>query len=181
MLHTTGEKPARAQFGEVIPIESDQNNNTQARFAIRPVRVSGKDLEMELIPSNNAAPLTILRDVHVSQISFGDDGRSSILGGSAVVKSRSENKISVQASDNLDIQSATPMLVRELKFAKGELEVTLTTPNANVISLGDDPPRDLRPTLFEWIRFRWPTQLYGALSALAALWFAARTWWKSPE
>jgi hypothetical protein len=181
MLHMVGEKPARAQFGEVIPIESAENNNTQIRYAIRPVRVSGKDLEMELIPINNADALTVLRDVHVSQITFGDDGHSSILGGSAVVKGRSENKITIQPSDNLNIQSAKPMLVRELKFEKGELRVTLTTPNANTISVGDDPPRDLRPTLFEWIRFRWPTQLYGALSALAALWFAARTWWKSPE
>jgi hypothetical protein len=181
VLHAIGEKPATAQFGEIIAIGSSENNTAQIRYAIRPVRVSGKDLEMELFPFNREGPLTVLRDVHVSEITFEAEGHSSILGGNATVKSRAETRIPIQPGDTLKIQSAMPMLVRELAFTKGELRVTLSTPNANTILLGDDPPRDLRPTLFVWVRFRWPTQLYGALSALAALWFALRTWWKSPQ
>jgi len=181
VLHATGQKPATAQFGEVIPVDNSENNTTQIRYAIRPVRVSGKDLEIELIPFNKEDSLTVLRDVHVSEITFGDEGHSSILGGNAVIKSRAESEIAIEPSDNLIIRSAMPMVVRELILAKEELKVTLTTPNANTILLGEDPPRDLRPTLFEWVQFRWPTQLYGTLSALVALWFAARTWWKTPE
>ena len=181
LLHVAGEKPATAQFGEVISVESPDGNHSTMHYAIRPVRVSGKDLEMELIPFGNEHNLTVLRDVRVSEISFGEEGHSSILGGNAVVKNRSESKIAIHPSDNLSIRSAAPMLVRELVSAKGELQMKLTTPNANTILLGENPPRDLKPTLFEWIRFRWPTQLYGALSALVALWFAARSWWKSPQ
>ena len=181
VLNASGQKPATAQFGEVIPIDNSESHDAKIRYALRPVSISGNDLEMELFPFSKEGSLTLLRDVHVSEITFDDEGHSSVLGGSAVVKSRAETKMAIQPSDDILIQSAVPMLVRELVFEKGELKVTLASPHANTILLGNDPPRDLRPTLFEWVRFRWPTQLYGTLSALAALWFAARAWWKTPQ
>jgi hypothetical protein len=180
-LNASGQKSATAQFGEVIPIDTLDNHDNKIRYALRPVRISGNDLEMQLFPFSNEGSLTVLRDVHVSRISFDDGGHSSILGGSVVIKSRAENKMAIHPSDDIVIRSAMPMLVRELVFEKSELKVTLATPHASSILIGDDPPRDLRPTLFEWVRFRWPTQLYGTLSALVALWFAARTWWKSAQ
>lgn len=178
VLHASGAKPASAQFGEVIAIGP---RAPQIRYAIRPVRVSGKDLEMELFPVNTERALTVLREVHVSAITFESSGHSSILGGVAVVKSRPEASIKIQPSDSLLIRSAIPMVVRELAFAKGELKVTLSAASADTIQVGEGLLRDLRPTVFDWVRFRWPTQLYGAMSAIAALWFALRKWWSSPK
>lgn len=178
-MHASGAKPAAAQFGEVIAVGAAENHTGELRYAIRPVRVSGKDLVMELFPLNPERPLTVLRDVRVSEIAFESGGHSSILGGVAVVKSGAEGSVKVQPSDLVQIRSAIPMVVRELGLANGELKVTLSATSANAIEVGDDPPRDLRPTLFDWVRFRWPTQLYGAMSVAAALWFALRSWWSS--
>ena len=73
------------------------------------------------------------------------------------------------------------MLVRELTLAKGELKATLSAPHVTTLQLGEDSPRNLMPTLFEWIRFRWPNHFYATLSALAALWLATRRWWESSK
>ena len=178
LLNASGQKPATAQFDEVIPINNSEHE-AKTRYVLRPVTISGTDLEMQLFPFHSEGLLTVLRDVHVSEITFDDGGHSSILGGSILIKGRSDSKTIIQPSDNIVIRSAAPMLVREIIFEKDKLKVTLATVNANTILIGDDSPRDLRPTLFEWVRFRWPTQLYGTLSALVALWFAARSWWKS--
>ncbi len=73
------------------------------------------------------------------------------------------------------------MLVRELTLTKGELRATLSAPRVTTLQLGEDSPRNLMPSLFEWIRFRWPNQLYATFSALAALWLATRRWWESSK
>jgi hypothetical protein len=181
VFEASGSKPSTARFGEVIAIGKAVPDSKEVRYAISPVRATGKDLTLELFPADSERPLTLFRDMQVSEVSFEDAGHSSILGGLAFIKSGSEGRVPVQPSDRLTIRSVVPMLVRELILTKGELKTTLSAPGATAIQLGEDSPRNLMPTLFEWIRFRWPNQLYGTLTALAALWLATRRWWGSSE
>jgi hypothetical protein len=132
---------------------------------------------MELYPVQAGRPLTVFRDVQVSDISFESHGQSSILGGLAAVKSGAVPSLTIQPSDRLEIRSKHPMVVRELTLDKGVVRARLTAPDATTIRAGDDHPRDLMPTLFDWLRYRWSTQLWGVISALATLWFAIQRWW----
>ena len=181
VFEAAGCKPSTARFGEVIPIGKAVHDAKKARYAISPVRATGKDLTLELFPADSERQLTVFRDMQVSEVSFEDAGHSSILGGSAFIKSGGEGSVPVQPSDRLTIRSSGPLVVRELVLTKGELKTTLSADRATTLQLGEDSPRNLMPTLFEWIRLRWPSQLYGTLTALAALWLAVRRWWKSSE
>lgn len=176
-LETSGAMPAKAQFGEVIEVGSSAIGANGVSHAIRPVIVRGRNLSMELFPVQTGQSLTVLRDVEVSDISFENHGHSSILSGSAAVKSGAFPIVTVQPSDRLDIRSNIPMLVRELTFDKGAVKARLTAPEATTITAGDSHPRNLMPTLFDWLQYRWSTQLWGAISALATLWFAIQRWW----
>jgi len=178
VLETSGSKPSTARFGQVIPLGKEADNARTVRYAISPVRATGNNLVLELFSANAERQLTVFRDMHVSEVSFEDAGHSTILGGLAFVKSKGEASVPLQPSDRLTIRSAGPMLVRELTLTKGELKATLSAPRVTTLQLGEDSPRNLMPTLFEWIRFRWPNQLYATLSALAALWLATRSWWE---
>lgn len=181
VFEASSPKPSTARFGEVIPLGKETASAKTARYAISPVRATGKNLALELFPANAERELTVFRDMHVSEIGFEDSGHSSILGGSVFIKSGGEATVPLQPSDRLTIRSAGPMLVRELTLTKGELKATLSAPRVTKLQLGEDSPRNLMPTLFEWIRFRWPNQLYATLSALAALWLATRRWWESSK
>jgi hypothetical protein len=174
-IETSGSRPVTAQFGEVI------NVGDPVRREIRPVRATGKNLELELFPANTERQLTVFRDVHLSEIDFEDARHSTILGGSVYIKSGAETGTPLQPSDRVTIRSAGPMLLRELTLTKGELKVLLSAPSANIVQVGEDSPRDVIPTLFEWIQHRWPTQLYATLSALVAFWLALRRWLESSE
>jgi hypothetical protein len=178
---TSGSQPSTARFGQVIPLQTNANNAEPGRYAISPVRAIGNNLSLELFPANAERQLTVFRDMQVSEISFEEAGHSSILGGSVFIRSGAVAGVPLQPSDRLTIRSTSPMIVRELTLAKGELKAKLSAPHATTTRLGEDRPLDLMPNLFEWIRFRWPNQLYATLSALAALWLATRRWWESSE
>jgi hypothetical protein len=180
-IETSGSRAAIAQFGEVIPVGATIADAKSIRYAIRPVRATGNNLSLELFPANEKVQLTVLRNMQVSEIIFEDDGNSTILGGSVYVKSDAETSISLQPSDRLTIRSTDHMLLRELTLTKGELRAVLSAASANTVQSGEDSPRNLIPTFFEWIRYRWPTQLYATLSALVAIWLAAQRWWGSLE
>lgn len=143
--------------------------------------MEGKDLQFALYPADELHELAVFRDVHVSSISFEDAGRSTILSGTAYIKGTGGNGLALRPSDLLVLSSTYRMLLRELTLTKGELKVILSVPKATTILLGEDSPRDLRPTLFQWILYRWPNQLYATVSALIAAWFALRRWWGSQE
>jgi hypothetical protein len=181
VFEASGSEASTARFGEVIPLGKEVQNEKTVRYAISPVRATGKNLTLELFPANAERVLTVFRDVNVSEVYFEDAGHSTILGGLAFIKSRGEASVPLQPSDRLTIRSASPMLVRDLTLTKGELKATLSAPHAATIQLGEDLPRNLMPTLFEWIRFHWPNQLYATLSALTALWLATRRWWGSSK
>ena len=177
-IDASGAKPITVQLGEVIEVEA-VTSAAHRRYAILPVRAIGNNLNVELYPIDKDQPLTVFRDVQVSEINFDGSGHSSILSGLAVIKSATEAGVKIQPSDRLQIRSREPMLVRELTFAKGELKARVSSDTASTILLGDKNPKNLMPTIFDWVRFRWPTQLYGAISALAVLWLALRRWWSS--
>jgi hypothetical protein len=175
-LETSGDKPARAQFGEVIQLNSSSSDTASVNHAIQPVIVSGRNLSMDLFPVSVERPLTVLRDVQVSDISFDTHDHSSVLEGVAVIKSGAAPNITIQPNDHLEIRSKSPMLVRELTFDGNDVRLKLTTTEATTLKAGGDRPRDLMPTLFDWLRYRWSTQLWGTISALAAMWFALQRW-----
>jgi hypothetical protein len=181
VFEAAGEKPSTARFGEVIPIAAEGTNVHAIPYAIRPIRATGKDLVLELFPANSERQLTVFRDENVSEISFEDMGHSTILGGSALIKSGAEGGVHLQPSDHLTVRSSTPMLVRELSLSKGELTAILSVPRATTIASGENSSQNLMPTLFEWLRARWPTQLYATLSALVALALALRGWWETSQ
>jgi hypothetical protein len=181
VLETYGSKPSTARFGQVIPLAREVDSVKTVQYAISPVRATGNNLTLELFPANAERQLTVFRDMHISEIFFEDSGHSSLLGGLAFIKSGGEVRVPLQPSDRLTIRSAGPMLVRELTLAKGELRATLSCPRVTTLQLGEDSPRNLMPTLFQWIRLRWPNQLYATLSAIVALWLATRSWWESSK
>jgi hypothetical protein len=174
-IETSGPSPVTTQFGEVI------NVGPPTRYELRPVRATGKNLAIEIFPANADRSLTVFRDLHISDIGFEDSGHTTLLGGSIHVNNSGEASTQLLPSDRVTIKSSNPMLLRELAFTNGELRVKLSAPTANTIQLGENSPRNLVPTLFAWIRYRWPTQLYATLSALVVLWLAIRQWWGSSE
>ncbi|TQK03492.1 hypothetical protein [Herbaspirillum sp. SJZ107] len=174
-------KPTKAQFGEVIEVEPRNLGASAPRRAIRPIVVSGRALSMDLFPVDPTQLMTVFRDVRVSAIRFENLGESSVHGGQVVVQSGPTPSITVQPSDRIDIRSTAPMLLREVTFDKTGLRVKLTAAEATVITMGGGNPRNLMPTMFDWLRFRWPTQLWGTISAIVAIWFAARQWWRPDQ
>jgi len=191
LLAAQGQTRATVRFGEVIPVnvsaeKQDQRSDPESistRYAVRPIRASGRLLRLELYPSDVLKPLTALRDVEVSEIRFtvaDAPGHSSVLGGTVFVSDLPEGRVIIQPGDQLEIKSDRSLWVRELTFSNGILKVAVSSPRTTSLRLGTDPPRDLMPSFFDWLRSRWPTQFYATLSAIIALWFALKRWWESP-
>jgi len=165
-----------AKFAEVTPATVDCKNSATPPY-FRPYRVSGKEMSLELFPSDQAGELTVFRDLHVVEITFMDGENSSILSGALHVRNSAQATMTLQPSDRLMLQSRNSIVVRELVLSKGELKALVSVPRATAIQYGEDTWQDAMPTLLEWVHFRWPTELYAALSALVGLWLAARRWW----
>jgi len=180
-IETAGSKPVTAQFGQVIAVDQGTSKSQSVEYAIRPVQATGNNLALEIFPANDQPQLTVFRGVQVTEISFEDEGHSTILGGTAYIKGGAGESKQLQPGDYLTIGSVSPMLLRELVFANGELMVRLSTDNANTLQAGADSSSNLIPTLFTFILNRWPTQLYATLSALVATWFALRRWLESTQ
>jgi len=180
-LTAEGALPVKASVGKVISVPSTAKGVQSETPAIDQVTVEGRDLQFALYPADELHELAVFRDVHVSSVSFEEAGRSTILNGIAYIRGRGTSGLALRPSDLLVLSSGHPMLLREVTLAKGELKVIATVPRATTILLGEDSPRDLRPTLFQWILYRWPNQLYATLSALIAVWLALRRWWGSAE
>lgn len=178
-LTTDGTLPVKASFGEVIRIPSVAKQNQST--GINQIAVEGKSLLFSLYPADELRELAVFRDLHVSSIGFEEAGRSTILSGTAYVRGRGSSSVALRPSDLLVLKSRNPMLLREITLNRGELKVIASVSKATTILLGEDSPRDLRPTLFQWILYRWPNQLYAVISALIAAWLALRRWWESPE
>lgn len=180
-LTTEGASPVNASFGEVIRIPTANKGVESETPGINQIAVEGKGLQFALYPADELHELAVLRDVHVSSISFEDAGHSTILSGTAYIKGGGGSGLALRPSDLFAVSSAKPMLLREMTLTKGELKVIVSVPKATMIVLRGDSPRDLRPTLLQWMLYRWPNQLYATFSALIAVWLALRRWWVSEE
>jgi hypothetical protein len=174
ILAVDSSQPSLANFS--VPHYEADAQNTEPPFSV--VTVAGKNLIVELFPVGTLTRLTALRNVEISNVNFEEAGNSGLLGGSLFVKSLSQSRILVQPGDHLQIKSDQPMLIRELAFSKGQLEATISASSATAIFLGDKHPQNLMPSFFDWVRSRWPTQLYATISALVALWLAVKHWWR---
>lgn len=168
----------RAQFGEVIEVGPVTGGAKSRRRAIRPFLVTGKAISIDLFPVQTDGAMTVFRDLRAPAISFQREGGSSVLAGEATVKAGPTPSIVLQAGDRVDLRSLDAMLLREVTFDKTGIRVKLTASNATTFALGE---RNLIPTLFDWLRFRWPTQLWGAIGALVTLWLATRRWWRGSQ
>jgi hypothetical protein len=179
-IQLSGAEPVTALMGQVIsvPTQRSATGPTANGYALRPIQATGKNLFLELYPLPREDELTIIRDLHIADISFEHSGHSTVLGGTVYVKAGLSGKETLQPSDRLVVRSDTPMLLRELTLSKGKLKAKLSVARAAVIEIGGDSARDLKPSVFEWIRYRWPAQLYASISTLAAAWLAIRSWMK---
>jgi hypothetical protein len=173
-LATSGAQAVKVALGQVIQVDRDPNNPKLMQYGISPIRAEGKGLSLELIPTKTDRELTIFRDIHVSQIDFEDENHSTVLEGNVYVKGGAD--VTLKPSDQFTILSDEPMLLRELTLTKGELTVRLSAQKAKTLRLGYAPPRSLIPTVFQWIRYRWPSELYATFSALIVAWLAIRKW-----
>lgn len=172
-----GKTPSVARLGEVIRLPAAPAGSVP--YAIDPVGVSGKHLALQFFPVNPYSGLTVFRNIHVIGINFQNDGGSTILAGSAFIKSGAETGVPLQPGDNLTIKSSDAILLRELTFDGRKLKAVITAPHVTGLAIGAEAPRNLMPTIFDWIHSRWPGQLYAVISAFVALWLAARRWWAS--
>jgi hypothetical protein len=180
-LATSGSQAVKVALGQVIPVQGSQSDPKVPRYGISPIRAEGNNLSLEFIPMKSESELTVFRDIHVSKIEFDEEQHSTVLGGNAFVKGGSDANVELKPSDQLTIQSDEPMLLRELTLTKGELKIRLSARKAKTLLLGEAPARNLIPTVFQWIRYRWPSELYAALSALVVAWLAIRKWMSSSE
>jgi len=141
-----------------------------------PVNWTGTDLRVAFYPASESKPLTVARNVRIARAIFG--GSNVILGGTVFVRNRPEPTVSLRPGDELLIDPGAPATVRQITLADGELRAIVSYPSATSVLLGDPHPRDLLPTVFDWLRASWPTQLYGAITAIAAAWVTLREWAK---
>lgn len=177
-LKAEGSSPIEASFGQVITANTQDKQPSQG---IDQVAVDGKSLDFTLFPADESHELAVFRDVHVSDLSFQKDGRSTILKGTAYIRGESPTGQALRPSDLLVLSTQRPILLRELTLVNGGLKVVASIPYASSILLGEDSPQELKPTLFQWVMYRWPNQFYATLTALIAAWLAVRRWWESAE
>ena len=177
-LQAEGSLPIEASFGRVIKANREDKRESQG---IEQLTVDGRSLDFTLFPADELHELAVFRDVHVSNLSFQKDGRSTILSGTAYVRGGSLTGQALRPSDLLVLIAQKPILLREVTLINGGLKVVASIPCASSILLGEDSPQQLKPTLFQWAIYRWPNQFYAALTALIAAWLAVRRWWESAE
>lgn len=177
-LKAEGTLPIEASFGQVIRASGEDKREAQG---IDQVTVDGRSLDFTLFPADELHELAVFRDVHVSNLSFQKDGRSTILSGTAYIRGGSPTGQALRPSDLLVLSTQRPILLREVTLINGGLKVVASLPYASSILLGEDSPQELKPTLFQWAVYRWPNQFYATLTALIAVWLAVRRWWESVE
>ena len=134
-------------FGEVIPIPPQKKGRSVQETAFSPVVVQGRALRFGLYPSEQTGDLAILRDVQMSGVSFVHGGHSSILSGITNIEGR-ERPLNLSPSELLRLESVAPIILRELTLSQGVLKAIVSAPRATGLLVGEDTPRDLRPTLF---------------------------------
>ena len=96
-----------AKFAEVMPAIAGSKSSASSPY-FRTYRVNGKEMSLELFPSNQSGELTVFRDLHVSEISFMDGESSSILSGALHIKNSSRATTALQPSDRLLLRSKKP-------------------------------------------------------------------------
>lgn len=177
-LKAEGALPIEASFGQVIKANSKEKKEAQG---IDQVTVDGRGLNFTLFPADASQGLAVFRDVHVSNLSFQKDGRSTILSGTAYIRGGNPAGQALRPSDLLVLSAERPILLREVTLMDGGLKVVASLPYASSILLGEDSPQELKPTLLQWAISRWPNQFYVTLTALIAAWLAVRRWWEAVE
>jgi hypothetical protein len=174
-------KPTEAALGRVIFAPSTPGKGP-LQSAVEQISIAGKQLEFTLFPSDETRDLAIFRNTRLAHISFGKSGTSEILGGELRIRGRSDDSpIILRPSDLLVIRSEKPIILRELTLSGGQLKAILSASEAQVIGLGDVDMRDLRPTLLQWLLYRWPDEVYVILTAIIAIWLSIRRWWGASE
>ena len=179
-LELQGNQPIEAAFGNVITLPSQGTASKSQVTAIQNIGAAGRDLRFSLFPSDEAHELAVFRNIRIAKISFESDGSPTILSGSLHIGGGGAD-VALRPSDRLVLLSKRPIILRELALTDGQLKAVLSIPAATGINLGDDQPRDLRPSLLQWLLFQWPNELYAVLSAGAALWIATRRWLRGAE
>jgi hypothetical protein len=173
-----GAAPIEADFGRLIRVGAPAQPLTADNSAIQPVTVRGKALRFALYPAKKQHDLAVFRNTAISNVAFEDAGDSTILDGAIHVGDGGPS-VQLRPSDVLTVRSAKPMALRALSLQDGQLNVIISAPEATVVSVGRDSPKDLRPSLLQWLLFHWPNELYAAVSAAIASWLAVRRWWET--
>lgn len=171
------EKATKADLGRLI-LAPAASGKGPLRSAVEPISIAGKHLEFTLYSSDETRDLAIFRNTRLTSVSFERSGSSEILSGEVHIRGRSEKApIALHPSDLLLLRSEKPMTLRELSLSGGRLKVILSAPEAEEVRLGGVTSQDLRPSLLEWLLYRWPNELYVAFTAVIALWLSTRRWW----
>ncbi|QIE30229.1 hypothetical protein [Caballeronia sp. SBC2] len=173
-----GAAPIEAEFGRVIRLGPPGQKVTADNTAIRHITLRGKTLRFALYPAEKQHDLAVFRNTAISSVAFDDAGDSTILSGAAHVGGGGLS-VPLRPSDLLIVRSVKPMVLRELSLRDGQLNVVMSAPEATAVLLGRDSPKDLRPSLLQWLFFHWPNELYAAVSAAIAAWLAVRRWWET--
>jgi hypothetical protein len=179
-LELQDNQPIETSFGKVISLPFRHAKPNAPAIAIENITAAGRDLRFSLFPADETQELAIFRNIRISRIAFKSGDAPSILSGALHIRGGLAN-VPLGPSDRLVLGSESPMILREVGLAAGQLKVVLSASRATTIQLGDDQPRDLRPSLLQWLMFRWPNELYAALSAVIALWIGTRRWWRGAE
>ncbi|MBZ9711607.1 hypothetical protein LB543_33555 [Mesorhizobium sp. ESP7-2] len=173
-----GSSSIEADFGRLIRVGAPGQPLTVSNSAIQQVSVRGKMLRFALYPAEKQQDLAVFRNTAISSVAFEEAGDPTILSGAVDVGDGGQN-FQLRPSDLLTVRSAKPMIVRALSLQDGQLNVIMSAPEATVLRLGRDSPKDLRPSLLQWLLFHWPNELYAAVSAAVATWLAVRRWWET--
>lgn len=161
-LEASGSQPATASL------------NTGTDFS--PGSASGNKLRVELYPATGQKSIVVARNLAASGVTYELDGETSVLGGKIFVQSHLSQEIPIRSGDRLQIDTDEPAYVREMSLADGEIKADLSYLKATRVWLGNPAPLNLMPTVFDWIRARWPTQLYATITAIVAAWLAVKGW-----
>ena len=181
-LKTSGSQKTKVSLGLVIPAKQTTGNRTLSKSAINAVRAQGENLQISFIPTESNRDLAVFRDSRVSQIDFDDDEHhSTVVGGMVYVDAGADRRIELKPGDHLTLRSDEPMLLRELVLTGGELKLRLSSLKLTTLLVGGPQPRNLTPSVFEWLRFQFPAELYTVLSALVVTLLAIRKWIESSE
>jgi hypothetical protein len=169
---STSKGASTVHFSEVIAVSDEAGGQL---LQPRPVSARGKTLKVELFPQVDAE-LTVLRNVPIASITF-DKGMSPIVGGRVLVADLPSSQIAILPGDELEIAGGQ-LLVRQVSYRAGIVKVTLSGRDVATLGLGLGSKRSLIPTYLDWIRARWPGQLYATVTALLAALFGIGRWWK---